>query len=131
MIAMDKRSFISESVTVIRIDIHHVGEESDQHVVCVAPWVSCTTTVCEVSTKLKSGLCSRDEVLAPSDCLIRPSSWDVSFSLQQTTSKNGGTIRQNSYWASRFTGPHKSDMRSIQVKACHRSQNDTVLNRHR
>jgi hypothetical protein len=52
---------------VIRIDIHLTGEEPDQHVVRVTPWVSRTTTICDVPTKLKSGPCSRDEVLAPSD----------------------------------------------------------------
>jgi hypothetical protein len=63
----DKRSLISESVAAIRIDIHPAGEEPDQHVVRVAPEVSRTTTVGEVPTKSKSGLCSWDEVLAPSD----------------------------------------------------------------
>jgi hypothetical protein len=36
---------------------------------------------------LKSGFYSRDEVLAPSDCPSRPSSWATTFSLQQITTK--------------------------------------------
>jgi hypothetical protein len=67
MAAMDKRSLISDSVTVIRIDIHPVRKEPDQHVVRVAPRVSCTITIHKVSTRSKSGLCSRDEILVPSD----------------------------------------------------------------
>jgi hypothetical protein len=67
MTATDKRSLISESITATRIDIHLTGEELDRHVVRVAPRVSRTTTVGEVPTKLKSGLYSRDEVLAPSN----------------------------------------------------------------
>jgi hypothetical protein len=67
MTATDKRSLVSESVTVIQIDIHHAVEEPDQHVICVTPEVSCTTIACEVPIKLKSGLCSQDEILAPSD----------------------------------------------------------------
>jgi hypothetical protein len=69
------RSLISESVAAIRIDVHYIGEEPDQYVICVAPRVSCMTAVREVLTKLKSGLCSGDEVLAPSDRPARPSSW--------------------------------------------------------
>jgi hypothetical protein len=60
-----KRSLISESVTVTRIDIHHAGEEYDPHIVHVAPGVSRTTTVGEVPSKSKSGRCSEDEVLTP------------------------------------------------------------------
>jgi hypothetical protein len=63
----DKRSLISESVASIQIGVHLVGEEPDQHIVHVAPRVSRITTIREVPTKSKSGLCSRDEVLAPSD----------------------------------------------------------------
>jgi hypothetical protein len=67
MTATDKRSLISESVAVTRVDIHPAGEELDQHIVRATPGVSRTTTVRKVPTKSKSGLCSRDEVLAPSD----------------------------------------------------------------
>jgi hypothetical protein len=52
---------------MIRINIHPVGEDLDQHIVHVSPRVLRTTIVGEVPTKSKSGLCSRDEVLAPSD----------------------------------------------------------------
>jgi hypothetical protein len=58
----------------IRISVHCTGEEPDQHVVRVAPQVSRMTTVREVPTESKSGLCSRDEVLAHNDRSTRPSS---------------------------------------------------------
>jgi hypothetical protein len=58
----DKQSLISESVMTIQISVHPAGEEPDQHIIRVAPWVSRTTTVREVPTKSKSELCSRDEV---------------------------------------------------------------------
>jgi hypothetical protein len=75
MTATDKQPLISESVKVTRINIHLVGEEPDQHVVRVTHEISRMTTVCEVPTKLKLGLCSCDEVLAPGDRPARPSSW--------------------------------------------------------
>jgi hypothetical protein len=78
---MSKRSLISESVAMILIGVHPAGEEPDQQVVCMAPLVSRTTTIREVPTKSKLVPCSLDEVLAPSDCLARPSSWATSFSL--------------------------------------------------
>jgi hypothetical protein len=40
MTAMDKWSLISESVTVIRIGVHHAGEEPNKHSVRVASRVS-------------------------------------------------------------------------------------------
>jgi hypothetical protein len=94
---MRKRSLISESVMAIQIGVHYTGEELDQHVVHVASRVSRTTTVCKVPTKSKSDPCSRNEVLAPRDRSTHPSSWAASFSLQQTTSKQGGEVRQSSY----------------------------------
>jgi hypothetical protein len=101
---------------MIRIGVHPTREEPNQHGVRLASQVSRTTNVCEVPTKSKLGPCSQDEVLVRSDCPARPSSWAVSFSLQQTTSKQGGTIQQNSYWATRFIEPHKPNMRSVQIK---------------
>jgi hypothetical protein len=67
MTITDKRSLISESVVVTRIDIHPARKEPDQHTVQMAPRVSRTTAVGEIPTKSKSGPCSCDEVLAPSD----------------------------------------------------------------
>jgi hypothetical protein len=55
----------------------------------VTLWVSRTITVREVPTKSKSGLCSRDEALAPNDHPAWLSSWAAAFFLQQTTSKQG------------------------------------------
>jgi hypothetical protein len=97
MTAMDKRSLISESITAIQIGVHSAREEPDQHIIRLTSWVSCTTTVHKVPIKLKLDPRSRDEVLAPSDRMARPSSWVASFSLQQTTSKQGGMIQQSSY----------------------------------
>jgi hypothetical protein len=65
---------IQESVAMIRISVHLAGEESDQHIIRLASRVSRMITVCEVPTKLKSRLCSQDEVLAPNDCPAWPSS---------------------------------------------------------
>jgi hypothetical protein len=87
MIATSKRSLISESVAVIRIGVHPAGEEPNQHVVRVASLVSRATTIREVPTKSNLGPYSRDEVLAPSDHPVRPSSWAASFSLQHATLK--------------------------------------------
>jgi hypothetical protein len=78
---------------VIRISIHPTGEEPDQHVVRLTSRVSRTTTIHKVPTKSKLGPCSRDEVLTPSDRLAQSSSWVASFTLQQTTLKQKGTIR--------------------------------------
>jgi hypothetical protein len=74
MTVTDKQPLISESVAAFRIDIHPIGEEPDRHVVHVAPRISRPTTVREVPTTSNLGPYSRDEVLAPSDRLARPSS---------------------------------------------------------
>jgi hypothetical protein len=97
MTTTDKRSLISESVAAIQIDIHAAWEEPDQHVVRMTPRVSRTTTVYEVPTKSKSGLCSWDEVLAPSD--VRP---DRHRGLPHSPSKKpplirAGMVQQSSY----------------------------------
>jgi hypothetical protein len=97
MIVTSKRSLISESDAAIQIDIHHAGEEPNQHVVHVTHWVSRTTTIREVPTRSKLGPCSRDEVLAPSDRPAWPSSWAASFFFQQTTLRLEGAVRQSSY----------------------------------
>jgi hypothetical protein len=73
MTLTDKRSLISVSVTAIRITVHPVGEETEHHVVHVTPRVSRLTTVHKVPTKSKSGFCSWDEALAPSDHPTQPS----------------------------------------------------------
>jgi hypothetical protein len=78
---MSKQPLISKSAATIRIGMHSIGEEPDQHVIRVTPQVSRMTTIHEVPTKLKLDICSRVEVLAPSDRPARPSSWTTSFSL--------------------------------------------------
>jgi hypothetical protein len=74
MTAMSKQSLIFESVAVIQIDIRPTLKEPDQYIIRVASRASRTTTVNKVPIRLKLGLCSRDEVLAHSDRLARPSS---------------------------------------------------------
>jgi hypothetical protein len=65
---------------MIRIGVHPTGEEPDQHVVHMAPRVSHTTTVREVPTKSKSGLCSRMKPWL--SAIVRPSRHPgASFSL--------------------------------------------------
>jgi hypothetical protein len=96
MIATSKWSLISESVAVIQIGVHPVGEEPDQHIVRMAPRVSHKLTIRKVPTKSKSDPYSRDEFLASSDRPAQSSSCAASFSLQQTTSKQGGVLRQSS-----------------------------------
>jgi hypothetical protein len=93
MTTTDKRPLISESVAATQIDRHPAGEEPDQHIIHVAPGVPCTTTVRKVPIKSKLGPWSQDEVSAPSDRLTRPSSWATSFSLQETTTKQGGAVQ--------------------------------------
>jgi hypothetical protein len=110
----DKRSLISECIMVIWIGVHPAGEEPGQHVIRVDTRVSRTTTVRKV----------RKEP-------AQPLSWAISFSLQQTTFKQGGMVQQSSYWATRFARPHQPDMWSVQIKACQQGQNDTALNQHR
>jgi hypothetical protein len=128
MTATDKRSLISESVAATRINIHPAGEEPDQHVICVALGIQRTTTVRKAPTKSKSNPCSRDEVLAPSDRPAQPSSWAASFSLQQTTMKQRAAVRQSSYWAIRFTGPHKIRHAVSINHGLPSDQNGTILN---
>jgi hypothetical protein len=113
-----------------RIDIHPAGEEPNQHIVRVALRVPRMTTIHEVPTKSKSGPCSRDEVLVPNDARLGrhpglphsptnnpPQSREVQFNEVVTR-------------LLALLGPIKLDMWSVQIKACHRGQNDAVLNYH-
>jgi hypothetical protein len=103
---------------VIRIGVHPAGEESDQHVIRVAPRVSCTTTVREVLIKPKSGLCSRDEVLALSDCPTQLSSWRLI--LPPPNHLEAGPERFDKVVTRLLglLGPIKPNMRPVQIKAC-------------
>jgi hypothetical protein len=128
MTATDKWPLISESVAVTQINIHPTGEEPDRHIVRVALGVSCTTTVREVPTKSKLGLCSREEILAPSDA--RP---DRHPGLPHSPSNKQPRSREG--WFDKVVtgllglpGLIKPDKWSVQIKACHRGQNDTILN---
>jgi hypothetical protein len=40
---------------MIQIGVHPTGEEPDQHIIRIASRVLCTTTICEVPTKLNLG----------------------------------------------------------------------------
>jgi hypothetical protein len=107
MTATDKRSLISDSVMVTQINIHHAGEEADQHAVRTTLEVSHTTTICEIPTNSKVDPCSQDKVMAPSN--VRPGCHPgLPHSPSKTTSKEGGVIQQSSYRAIRLIGPHKT-----------------------
>jgi hypothetical protein len=103
---------------VIQIGVYPAREELDQHVVRVTSQVSCTTTVHEVPTKSKSGLCSRGEVLAPNDrdptiilgCLILPP-------LNYLEAGRGWFDKVVTVLLG-LSGSIKSDMRSVQIKTC-------------
>jgi hypothetical protein len=70
MTTTNNRLLISRSVAAIRIGVHPTRLEPDRHVVRVAPCVSRTITIREISTKSNLGHCSQDEVLPPA--IIRP-----------------------------------------------------------
>jgi hypothetical protein len=96
----------------------------------MAPGVPHMTTVREVPAKSNLGLCSRDEVLAPSNA--RP---DRNSGLPHPPSNKPPRSREG-WFDEVATGllclsvPMKPGMRSIQIKTCHRGQNNVVLNRH-
>jgi hypothetical protein len=109
---------------VTQINMHPAGKESDQHVVHTAPGVPRTTILREVPTKLKLGPCSRDEVLAPSD--VRS---DRHPKLPHSPSNKPPRSREVRFdevvtGLLDLSSPIKSDMRPVQIKACHRGQND-------
>jgi hypothetical protein len=88
------------------------------------------TTIYEVPTKSKLGPCSWDAVLAPSDA--QPSRHPR---LPHCPSNKAPQSRE--VWFDEvvtrllgLSGPMKPDIRPVQIKACHRGQNDAVLNQH-
>jgi hypothetical protein len=106
-------------------------DDCNRQVVRVAPGDSHTTTVREVPTKSNSGLCSRDEVLAPSNA--RP---DHHSGLPHSPSNKPPRSREERFdkVVTRLlglSGPITPDMQSVQIKACHRGKNDIVPNQHR
>jgi hypothetical protein len=119
MTVTDKQSLIFMSVVVIWIDIHPVGEEPDQHIVRVAPEVSRTTTICEVPTKLKSGVCSQDEVFARIDA------WPGRYPRLPHSPSNKPPWSREGWFDKVVTGllglpgPIKPEKWSLQIKACH------------
>jgi hypothetical protein len=113
---------------MIQIGVHLIGEELDQHIIRLAPQVSRMTIVCEVPTKLK---------LAPAP---RMKSWPLEIvrldrhpGLPHSPSNKQPRSREG--WFDKVVtgllglpGLIKPDKWSVQIKACHRGQNDTILN---
>jgi hypothetical protein len=84
------------------------------------------TTICEVPTKSKLVPCFQDKVLTPSD--TQPGGHtDASFPLQQTTSELGVQFGEVVTGLLGLPSPKKPAMQPVQIKACHRDQNDRIL----
>jgi hypothetical protein len=107
MMATDKRSLISETVTVTRIDIHPTGERI---------WPTCRSSGhwglthhnhlwCLYYAKI--GLLLPGWSLGSQWYLAWPSSWCLTL-LPTSHLKSRGAIRQSSYGATRLIGPHKT-----------------------
>jgi hypothetical protein len=120
MTTTGKRSLIFETVTATLIDIHPTGEEPDQHVIRVTPGS-------HVQQPFVKSLLSQNR--GPT---LRMKSWIPAMPglavilgyiilHQKTILKQGGAIEQSSYYATKFTGAHKPNMQSVQIKVCHRS----------
>jgi hypothetical protein len=101
-----------------------------QHVVRATLEVTRTTTISEVPTKSKLGPDSRDEVLAPSDARPgRHPGLPHSLSNKPPWSRE---VRFDKVVTGLLclSGSIKPNMRTVQIKASHRGQNDVVLHRH-
>jgi hypothetical protein len=131
MTATDKRPFISESVTVTQIDIHPAGEEHDRHIIHVAPRVSRTTTIHEVPTKSKLGLCSRYKVLSPSDARLGRHPELPHYLSNKQPQSSEGRFNKVITGLLGLPGPIKSYKWSVQIKVCYQGQNGVILNWHR
>jgi hypothetical protein len=112
---------------VSRIDIHSTVKEPDRHIVRVAPVVSRMAIIGEVPTKSNLGPYSQDEVLAPSDTRT-----GCHPGLSHSHSNKPPRCREVRFnkVVTRLLGlscPIKPDIRSVQIKACHRSENDRSL----
>jgi hypothetical protein len=127
----DKQTLIFESVATIQIGVYTAGEESDQHVIHMAPWVSRTTTIHKVPTRSKLELCSRNEVLAPNDRLTRPSS--CCLILPPPNHLEAGREWFDKVVTGLLGLPSLINTTCGQSKSklVHRGQNDMILNRHR
>jgi hypothetical protein len=115
---------------MIQIGVYTAGEESDQHVIHVAPWVSRTTTIHKVPTRSKLELCSRNEVLAPNDRLTRPSSWCLI--LPPPNHLEAGREWFDKVVTGLLGLPSLINTTCGQSKSklVHRGKNDMILNRH-
>jgi hypothetical protein len=108
---------------VTRIDIHHVGEEPDQHAIRLTPGGSHIWQLFVCPYYVEIGPLLPGWSLGP-----RPHS----------PSKSKSTTRSRKVWldivvikATRLIEPHKTrHMVGTQLKACHQGQNSVVLNRH-
>jgi hypothetical protein len=115
---------ITDSVVVTRIDIHPVGEELDQHTICLTPWGS------HVWQPLASSYLVKIRPLLPVWSLD-PCPHSPSKSKSTTQSRE---VRFNKVVtkATQLIRTHKTRHAvSTQLKACHRGQNGADLNRHR
>jgi hypothetical protein len=116
-----KLPLISKSVVMTRIDIHHAGEEHDQHVIRLTLRGS---HVCQPFAK--SLLCRNRSPVHGWSLGSRP------HSPFHHILKAEGAVPWSSYMSTRLIGPYKTRyVVSTQLKAYHQGQNDVVLNRHR
>jgi hypothetical protein len=77
----------TSSWSLLPIGVQPAGEEPDNMSYVWPLGSHIWQAFCKVPTRLKSGSCSRNEVLVLSDHPTRPSSWITSFYLHKTTLK--------------------------------------------
>jgi hypothetical protein len=85
------------------------------------------TTIGGVPTKSKSGLCSRDEVLAPSNAWFGCHSGLPHSPSNKLPRSRDGQFDKVLTGLLDLPGPINLDMQSIQIKSCHQDQNDRSL----
>jgi hypothetical protein len=118
MTTTSKRPLISKSVTIIRIGIHTVGEEPDQHVLRVAPRVS----VQQPSTKSLLGRNQTPTLRMKSwlPAIVRPSRHPRLPHSPSTKPPKSREVRFDKVVTELLglPGPIKPNMWSIPIKAC-------------
>jgi hypothetical protein len=123
MTATDKLPLITESVTATWIDIHPAGEEPDQHAIRLTPrgshvWQPFTSSYYVEIMPLLMGWSLGPRPHSASKSKSTTRSREVRFDIVVTK-------------ATRLIASHKTRHAvSTQLKACHRGQNGTVLNRY-
>jgi hypothetical protein len=118
MTATSKRSLISESIVAIQISVHHVGEEPNQHVVCMAH-------MSHVRQPFTKSLLGQNRAPAPGMKSWLPGIiWPGCHpGLPHSPSNKPPRSREVQFdklvnKLLRLLGPIKHDMRSVQIKAC-------------